>query len=77
MREIQTGDWVTVDGYLGIVSLGKAEFDLELGERPGSATEAVSYVDPGRSSGLHDRADGLETAVDRQYLPGDPARFNR
>jgi pyruvate,water dikinase len=40
MREIRTGDWVTVDGYLGIVTLGKAEFDLELGERPRSANEA-------------------------------------
>jgi len=36
MREIQTGDWVTVDGYLGIVSLGKAEFDLELGRFEGA-----------------------------------------
>ncbi len=45
MREIRTGDWVTVDGYLGLVTLGKAEFDLELGERPRSATEAVSHSD--------------------------------
>jgi pyruvate,water dikinase len=34
MREIRTGDWVTVDGYLGIGALGKAEFDLELGGAP-------------------------------------------
>ena len=36
----QSRDWVTVDGCLGIVTLGKAEFDLELGGRPRSATEA-------------------------------------
>ncbi|MCU0734287.1 MAG: PEP-utilizing enzyme [Methylotetracoccus sp.] len=31
MQQIRDGDWVTVDGYLGIVTLGHAEFDLEVG----------------------------------------------
>ncbi|WP_201276307.1 PEP/pyruvate-binding domain-containing protein [Methylotetracoccus oryzae] len=29
MRDIRNGDRITVDGYLGIVTLGEAEFDLE------------------------------------------------
>ncbi len=30
MRELATGDWLIVGGYLGIVTLGRAEFVLEL-----------------------------------------------
>jgi pyruvate,water dikinase len=37
MRDIGNGDRVTVDGYLGIVTLGDAEFDLERAAGPGSA----------------------------------------
>jgi pyruvate,water dikinase len=36
MRDIHNGDRVTVDGYLGIVTLGEAEFDLEWATGPGS-----------------------------------------
>ena len=28
--KLQNGDFVTVDGHLGIVTIGEAEFDLEL-----------------------------------------------
>jgi pyruvate,water dikinase len=33
---LQNGDLLTVDGHLGIVTVGPPEFDLEIGIRPGS-----------------------------------------
>jgi len=36
MEMLQDGDIVTVDGYLGIVTVGAPEFDLELAAVAGS-----------------------------------------
>ncbi len=36
---LQAGDWITVDGYLGIVTVGAADFGLELGHVTSNATE--------------------------------------
>jgi phosphoenolpyruvate synthase/pyruvate phosphate dikinase len=44
---LQDGDRVTVDGYLGIVTIGTPEFSLELG-----VTENDAGAGLGRPSGL-------------------------
>ena len=37
MEMLQDGDIVTIDGYLGIVTVGEADFDLELADVVGGA----------------------------------------
>jgi pyruvate,water dikinase len=42
LDRLADGDLVSVDGYLGIVTVGPPEFDLELGSTPGTTSEELN-----------------------------------